>query len=219
MVALFNLIMKKSLTATTLLMGLNFLPSTAVFTTLSSLSLSPGILCLEQLTFCTSFLIILKPDSRLSIVTKLLKVYFIFLAFGCLSLPMILKDSMYGVVSAEILPSTLNASTTSVIGNITFDISYSSEKQEITEKQSFPEVWKILATPILHQYATAKGQISSVPIKYLNTSNDKGNTVTAVRRRACTNELTSFLAREIDTMKKTAKHKQPYSRIIILERI
>ena len=126
---------------------------------------------------------------------------------------------MYGVVSAEILPSTLNASTRSVIGNITFDISYSSEKQEITEKQSFPEVWKILATPILHQYATAKGQISSVPIKYLNTSNDKRNTVTAVRRRACTNELTSFLAREIDTMKKTAKHKQPYSRIIILERI
>jgi len=106
-----------------------------------------------------------------------------------------------------------------VIGNITFDVSYSSEEQEITEKQSFPEVWKILATPILYQYAKAKGQISSVPIKYLNTSNDKGNTVTAVRRGVYTNELANFLSREIDTMKKTAKHKQPYSRIILLDRI
>lgn len=56
-------------------------------------------------------------------------------------------------------------------------------------------------------------------MKFLDTSSDKGCTVTAVRRRACTNELANFLAREIDTMKKTAKHKQPYSRVILLERI
>ncbi len=106
-----------------------------------------------------------------------------------------------------------------VIGNISFDVTYFKDEQKITEKLSFPEVWKILATPILYQYAKAKGQISSVPIKYLNTSNDKGNTVTAVRRGVYTNELANFLSREIDTMKKTAKHKQPYSRIILLDRI
>ena len=106
-----------------------------------------------------------------------------------------------------------------VIGNITFDVSYLKDEQEITEKESFPEVWKILAPPILYQYAQAKGQISSVPIKYLNTSSNNGNTVTAVRRGVYTNELANFLSREIDTMKKTAKRKQPYSRFILLERI
>ena len=109
-----------------------------------------------------------------------------------------------------------------VIGNITFDVTYFYDEQELTKKESFPEVWKILATPILYQYAKVKGQISAVPIKYLNTSNVKGSigsTVTAVRRDACTNELANFLSREINTMKKTVKHKQPYSRIILLERI
>ncbi|MBR6012820.1 MAG: hypothetical protein IK062_03430 [Selenomonadaceae bacterium] len=106
-----------------------------------------------------------------------------------------------------------------VIGNITFDVSYLNKDQEFTEKESFPEIWKILATPILYQYAKAKGQISAVPIKYLDTSSDKKSTVTAVRRDACTNELANFLAREINTMKKTAKRKQPYSRTILLERI
>ena len=106
-----------------------------------------------------------------------------------------------------------------VIGNITFDVTYFNEEQKFTKKESFPEIWKILATPILYQYAKAKGQISAVPIKFLDTSSDKRSTVTAVRRRATTSELTSFLAREIDTMKKTAKRKQPYSRIILLDRI
>ena len=106
-----------------------------------------------------------------------------------------------------------------VIGNIAFDVSCFKDEQKITEKESFPEVWKILAPPILYQYAKAKGQISAVPIKYLDTSRDSGGNITTVRRRACTSELTSFLAREIDTMKKTAKRKQPYSRIILLERI
>ena len=106
-----------------------------------------------------------------------------------------------------------------VIGNITFDVSCFKDEQKITEKESFPEVWKILAPPILYQYAKAKGQISAVPIKYLDTSRDSGGNITTVRRRACTSELTSFLAREIDTMKKTAKRKQPYSRIILLDRI
>ena len=106
-----------------------------------------------------------------------------------------------------------------VIGNITFDVTYFNNGQELTKKETFPEVWKILAPPILYQYAKAKGQISAVPLPLLNTSNDKGSTVTAVRRGAYTNELANFLAREIDTMKKTAKRKQAYSRIILLERI
>jgi len=106
-----------------------------------------------------------------------------------------------------------------VIGNITFDVTYLNCEQRFTEKESFPEVWKILAPPILYQYAKAKGQISSVPMKFLDTSSDKGSTVTAVRRRASTNELASFLAREIDTMKKTAKRKKSYSHTILLERI
>lgn len=106
-----------------------------------------------------------------------------------------------------------------VIGNITFDVSYLNDDQQLNEKVSFPEIWKILAPPILYQYAKAKGQISAVPIKFLDTSSDKGSTVTAVRRRASTSELASFLAREIDTMKKTVNRKQPYSRIILLDRI
>ena len=106
-----------------------------------------------------------------------------------------------------------------VIGNITFDVSYLHDDQQFTEKESFPEIWKLGFPPILYQYAKAKGQISAVPIKLLDTSSDKRSIVTSVRRRAFTSELTSFLAREIDTMKKTAKRKQPYSRIILLDRI
>ena len=105
-----------------------------------------------------------------------------------------------------------------VIGNITFDVSYLKDEQEITEKESFPEVWKILAPPILYQYAKAKGQISATPIILINTTKSTKNVAT-VRRGVYTNELANFLAREIDTMKKTAKRKQPYSRIILLDRI
>ena len=106
-----------------------------------------------------------------------------------------------------------------VIGNITFDVTYFKDEQQFTDKESFPEVWKILAPPILYQYAKVKGQISSVPMNLLDTSSNKSSAVSAIRRRASTNELASFLAREIDTMKKTAKRKQSYTHIILLERI
>ena len=105
-----------------------------------------------------------------------------------------------------------------VIGNITFDVTYISDEQEFTEKKSFPDIWKILDTPILYQYAKAKGQISATPIQLISTTKTT-KTVATIRRGACTNEVASFLAREINTMKKTAKRKQPYSRTIILERI
>lgn len=68
-----------------------------------------------------------------------------------------------------------------------------------------------------YKYAKAKGQISAVPIKYLDTS--KEDNKTSVNRGSRTDELTGFLAREIDTMKKTVKRKQPYSRFILLERV
>lgn len=84
-------------------------------------------------------------------------------------------------------------------------------------KEEFAEVWKILDTPLLYKYAKAKGQISAVPIKYLDTS--KEDNKTSVNRGSRTDELTGFLAREIDTMKKTVKRKQPYSRFILLERV
>ena len=105
-----------------------------------------------------------------------------------------------------------------VIGRITFDVSYSYDGKEYHEKEEFAEIWKLGFPPILYQYAHAKNQVSAVPIKYLDTSK-KTNKKTALKRGDRTDELASFLSREIDTMKKTAKRKQPYSRIILLERI
>lgn len=93
-----------------------------------------------------------------------------------------------------------------------------SEGEPFEKKEEFAEVWKILDTPILYQYAKAKGQISAVPIKLLDTSK-KADKKVALNRGDHTDELASFLSREIDTMKRTAKRKQPYSRIILLERV
>lgn len=105
-----------------------------------------------------------------------------------------------------------------VIGRITFDVSYSYDGKEYHEKEEFAEVWKLGFPPILYQYAHAKNQVSAVPIKYLDTSRKTDKKI-ALKRGDRTDELASFLAREIDTMIKTAKRKQPYSRIILLERI
>ena len=107
-----------------------------------------------------------------------------------------------------------------VIGNVTFEVTHFEDTQKFAEKQSFPDIWKLGFPPILYQYAKAKGQISATPISLIDTTKSTNTkTVTTVRRGACTNELANFLAREIDTMKKTAKRKQPYSRFILLERI
>lgn len=105
-----------------------------------------------------------------------------------------------------------------VIGKVTFDVSYDLDGRTITEKMSFADVWKLGFPPILYQYAKAKGQVSSVPLPLLDTSKkpDKKN---SLKRGSHNDELTHFLSREIDTMKKTAKRKQPYSRFILLDRI
>ena len=86
--------------------------------------------------------------------------------------------------------------------------------KEIKEMKGIPEVWNILATPLLYQYAASKSQVVSVPLPSLNLS-DKADKKTALKRSNHTNELTNFLTREIDTMKK----RSSYSHIILLERI
>lgn len=106
----------------------------------------------------------------------------------------------------------------SVIGNISFDVTYAVGDEEVVEKKSVAQVWKILDTPILYQYAKDKGQVSAVPMNLLATSKNNDRK-TALNRGDHTDELASFLSREIDTMKKTSKRKRSYSHIILLERI
>jgi hypothetical protein len=86
--------------------------------------------------------------------------------------------------------------------------------KEIKEMKGIPEVWNILATPLLYQYAASKSQVVSVPLPSLNLS-DKADKKPVLKRSNHTNELTNFLTREIDTMKK----RSSYSHIILLERI
>lgn len=105
-----------------------------------------------------------------------------------------------------------------VIGKVTFDVSYEVDGKRVNDKQSFAQVWKILNTPILYKYAKDKSQVSSVALRLLDTSkkSDKKN---SLKRGSHNDELTHFLSREIDTMKKTAKRKKSYSHVILLDRI
>ena len=105
-----------------------------------------------------------------------------------------------------------------VIGKITFDVSFDVDGKTFTEKKSFAEVWKLGFPPILYQYAQAKGQVSAVPMNSLETSK-KPDKKHSIKRGFHSDELTQFLSREIDTMKRTAKRKKSYSHIILLERI
>ena len=105
-----------------------------------------------------------------------------------------------------------------VIGRITYDVTYTSEGKEIIDKISIPEVWKLGFPPILYQYANAKGQVSAVPMNLISTSK-KNDKKSALKRGVHTDELSAFLVREIDTMKRTAKRKKAYSNIIKLEQL
>ena len=51
------------------------------------------------------------------------------------------------------------------------------------------------------------------------TTSKKPDKKHSIKRGFHSDELTQFLSREIDTMKKTAKRKKSYSHIILLERI
>ena len=105
-----------------------------------------------------------------------------------------------------------------VIAYRSFNTTYSENGKIYTEHKDFADIWKIGFPPILYQYAKAKGQVSSVPLHLLDTSK-KENKKIALNRGDHTDELTNFLSREIDTMKKTSKRKQPYSRFILLDKI
>ena len=89
-----------------------------------------------------------------------------------------------------------------------------NDGQNIIEKEITAEILELGFCPILYQYARAKGQISSIPIKLLDTS-DKSDKQIVINRSCHTNELVTFLAREIDTMKRNSA----YSKIILLERL
>ena len=86
--------------------------------------------------------------------------------------------------------------------------------QKIIERKDIPEIWQFIAPPILYQYAADKEQVASIAMNLLNTS-DKTDNKPALKRGTHTDELANFLAREIDTMKKSPT----YSKIIILDRI
>ena len=86
--------------------------------------------------------------------------------------------------------------------------------QKIIERKDIPEIWQFIAPPILYQYAADKEQVASIAMTLLNTS-DKTDNKPALKRGTHTDELTNFLAREIDTMKKNST----YSKVIILDRI
>ena len=86
--------------------------------------------------------------------------------------------------------------------------------QNIIEKETTAEILELGFCPILYQYAKAKGQVASTPIKLLNTS-DRSNKKIVINRGYHNDELVTFLAREIDTMQKNST----YSKIILLERL
>lgn len=101
-----------------------------------------------------------------------------------------------------------------IIGYHYAEVTQSVDGKNITKKIANNEIWQILSTPILYEYAKAKGQIASVPMNYIQTGKSKENN-TSVRRGNHTDELITFLSREIDTMKKN----KTYSRIILLDHI
>ena len=101
-----------------------------------------------------------------------------------------------------------------VIANRCVETVRSNNDQDIIEKESTAEIFELGFCPILYQYAKAKGQVASTPIRLLNTS-DRSNKKIVINRGYHNDELVTFLAREIDTMKKSST----YNNIILLERL
>ena len=101
-----------------------------------------------------------------------------------------------------------------VIANRCVETVHSNNGQDIIEKETTAEIFELGFCPILYQYAKAKGQVASTPIRLLNTS-DRSNKKIVINRGYHNDELVTFLAREIDTMKKSST----YNNIILLERL
>ena len=100
-----------------------------------------------------------------------------------------------------------------IIGKRCVETVHLNNGQDIIEKETTAEIFELGFCPILYQYAKAKGQVASTSIKLLNTS-EKNNKKIAINRGYHNDEITTFLAREIDTMKKSST----YNNIILLER-
>lgn len=101
-----------------------------------------------------------------------------------------------------------------VIANRCVETVHSNNGQDIIEKETTAEIFELGFCPILYQYAKAKGQVASTPIKLLNTS-DKSNKRIVINRGYHNDELATFLAREIETMKKNST----YNKNILLEHL
>ena len=101
-----------------------------------------------------------------------------------------------------------------IIGKRCVETVHLNNGQDIIEKETTAEIFELGFCPILYQYAKAKGQVASTSIKLLNTS-EKNNKKIAINRGYHNDEITTFLAREIDTMKKSST----YNNIILLERL
>ena len=101
-----------------------------------------------------------------------------------------------------------------VIANRCVETVHSNNGQDVIEKETTAEIFELGFCPILYQYAKAKGQVASTPIKLLNTS-DRSNKKIVINRGYHNDELATFLAREIDTMKKSST----YNKNILLERL
>ena len=107
-----------------------------------------------------------------------------------------------------------------IIGSTHLDCSKEINGNELIFDANVPDEWEILLCPILYEYSATKGQVAATPINLLNTSKDKQNKdLPALNRTQKTNILANFLAREIDTMKKTINNKRPYSRFILLKTV
>lgn len=100
-----------------------------------------------------------------------------------------------------------------VVANRCVKTVHSNNGQDVIEKETTAEILELGFCPILYQYAKAKGQVASTPIKLLNTS-DRSNKKIVINRGYHNDEITTFLAREIDTMKKSST----YNNITLLER-
>lgn len=90
--------------------------------------------------------------------------------------------------------------------------------EKMMKSKLVPDKWQLLTEPILYQYASKKAQIAAISLELFGFGEKKSKKL-VIKNVNHTSDLTNFLIREIDTMKKTAKSKNPYSSTIVLERI
>ena len=90
--------------------------------------------------------------------------------------------------------------------------------EKVMKSKLVPDKWQLLTEPILYQYASKKAQIAAISLELFGFGEKKSKKL-VIKNVNHTSDLTNFLIREIDTMKKTTKSRNPYSATILLERI